>query len=235
MRKEEEAGNGLLPPSIMHHNVHHMMPKPIDWSVPQEWSGQTAYIVGGGPSVAQQNLELLRGRNVIVVNSSYLVCPWAQFLFFGDARWFLEHSRKSAFRNFAGRVVTCSQSVRGEKLLGLKRVIPPPGFDPRPTHVASQRTNLQGAMNMAAHLGVKRIILLGADMARASDGSTHHHEPHPWPNAPGNVCWDDQMEQLKLIVAPLRERGIEVINTSLSSRADWWVKLPLEQAMEGDL
>jgi hypothetical protein len=209
-----------------------MFPKPAQWIVTPEWKAQTAYIVGGGPSVKQQNLELLRGRNVIALNSSYSACPFAQFLFFGDARWYLEHRRKEAFNSFAGRIVTCSQTVRGPKLLGLFRTNPPPGFDERPTHVASQRTNLQGAMNLAAHLGVKRIVLLGADMRRAEDGSSHHHEPHPWPNAPGNGCWDLQMEQLSLIIDPLAQRGIEVINTSLVSRLDWWTKLTLEQAIE---
>lgn len=215
-------------------NIHPMYPKPAQWTVTPEWSGQTAYIVAGGTSVKQQNLELLRGRNVIVLNSSYLACPWAQFLFFGDARWYLEHRRNPVFNSFAGRVVTCSGTVRGPKLLGLFRTNPPPGFDERTTHVASQRTNLQGAMNFAAHLGVKRIVILGADMGRASDGSSHHHEPHPWPNAPGNGCWDLQMEQLSMIVDPLAKRGIDVINTSPISRIDWWTKLTLEQAIERD-
>lgn len=209
-------------------------PKPAQWSVPREWEGETAYIVAGGTSVREQNLDLLRGRRVVVLNSSYLACPCADILFFGDARWYIEHRKKPEFNSFAGRIVTCSQAVRGQKLLGLYRTNPPPGFDKRPTHVASQRTNLQGAMNLVAHLGAKRIVLLGADMGRAADGSSHHHEPHPWPNAPGNACWDLQMEQLKLIIDPLAQRGIEVINTSLASRIDWWEKMPLEQAIKGE-
>lgn len=212
-----------------------MFPKPVQWIISREWQSQTAFIVGGGPSVAQQNLELLRGRNVIALNSSYRAVPWAQFLFFGDARWYNEERRIRAAQldAFQGRIVTCSSVVRGPRLLGLWRVNPPPGLAENPTDVVSQRTNLQGAMNMAAHLGVNRIVLLGADMGRAANGASHHHEPHPWPNAAGNADWDMQMAQLRLIVEPLLKRNIEVINTSAVSRIDWWPKLTLEQAIEG--
>jgi hypothetical protein len=59
-----------------------------------DWKGQTAYIIGGGPSLLTQNLALLDGKNVIVINSSYLAFPAAQFLVFSDMRWWIEHMRK---------------------------------------------------------------------------------------------------------------------------------------------
>lgn len=205
-------------------------PKPVQWIISEEWKGETAFILGGGPSVKQLNLELLQGRRVVALNSSYLTYPKADILFFGDARWWNHQRQKNrvALDAFAGRIVTCSGAVRGHRLLGLRRINPPPGFAEERHAVASQQTNMQGAMNMCAHLGVSRIVLLGADMGRAPDGSSHHHDPHPWPNAEGNVCWDRQMDQLKLIAAPLAERKIEVINCSLASRIDWWPKQPLE-------
>lgn len=206
-------------------------PKPIQWTVPKEWQGETAYIVGGGTSVKQQNLELLRGRRVIAVNSSYLAVPWADFLFFGDARWYNDQRRKPQLEKFAGRIVTCSAAVRGPRLLGLTRVNPPPGYADLPTHVVSQRTSTQGAMNLAGHLGAIRLVLLGVDMGRAEDGSSHHHEPHPWKHTPGNGCWDQQMEHLRLIAEPLRSRGIEVVSVSPISRIDWWPKQTLEETL----
>ena len=211
-----------------------MFPKPTPFMVGPEWQSETAFIVGGGPSVKQQNLELLRGRKVIAINASYRALPFADFLFFGDARWYNEERRVRAplLDAFQGRVVTCSSVVRGPKLLGLHRVNPPPGLAEDRYSVSSQRTNLQGAMNMAAHLAVKRIVILGADMGRATDGASHYHEPHPWPNAPGNADWDMQMEQLRLIAAPLAKRGIEVVNTSAVSRINWWPKQTLEEVIQ---
>jgi hypothetical protein len=105
--------------------------------------------------------------------------------------------------------------------------LPPPGLSFDPTCVVSQRTSLQGAINLAVHLGAIRIVLLGADMRRARDGRSHHHSPHPRPNKPGNRTWDAQMMQLRLTVTPLRERGIEVFNTSPISRITWWPRAEL--------
>lgn len=211
------------------------------WHVKPEWKGETAFIVGGGPSVAGQNLELLRGRRVIAVNSSYERVPWADICYFADQRWFFEHKDRPAFKAFAGRKVTCAHkpTVGDPATLRLMRIVP--NFDPNyapvgpglalaPHAVVSNRTSLQGALNLAFHLGASRLVLLGADMARSAEGASHHHSPHPWRNKPGNETWDTQMEQLVMIVEPLRERKIEVINTSAVSRLTWWPKMTLEEA-----
>src|SRR4029450_12910778 len=85
------------------------------WSVPREWPGETVFIVGGGPSVLQQDLGLLRGRRVIVINSSFYSVPWADILYFGDYRWWNEPENKAAIAGFAGRAVTVSQFVSDQK------------------------------------------------------------------------------------------------------------------------
>ena len=197
------------------------------WRMAPEWAGETAFIVAGGTSVLDQDLSLLRGRRIIVVNSSYEAVPFADILFFGDASWWETHCRRAALIAFAGRIVTVSARAIGQRLLRLRRQVPPPGLSRDPSCVVSERTSLQGAINLAVHLGVKRIVLLGADMRRADDGRSHHHSPHPRPNKPGNLTWDIQMAQLRLSVDPLRELGVEVINTSPISRIDWWPRAEL--------
>ena len=81
------------------------------WPVPREWEGETVFIVGGGPSVLGVDLEVLRGRRVIVINSSVYAVPWADFLYFGDWRWWNEPENQAAVASFAGRVVTVSRMV----------------------------------------------------------------------------------------------------------------------------
>jgi hypothetical protein len=203
------------------------------WNVTPEWAGETVFIVAGGPSVAAQNLDVLAGRKVIAVNSSYERAPSADVLFFGDCRWWDEHRDKPALRSFPGRLVTCSQAAVEAPpytLHRLRRDTPPPGFSADTRAVASQWTSSQGAMNLAAHFGARRIVMLGLDLQRAADGATHHHSPHKWPNKPGNRTWDFQLRTLEMIVEPLRERDIEVINASPASRAPWWDKMALEDA-----
>ena len=45
---------------------------------------QTVFIVAGGASVLEHDLEALRGRRVIVINSSVHAVPFADYLYFGD-------------------------------------------------------------------------------------------------------------------------------------------------------
>lgn len=175
-----------------------------------------------------QNVELLRGHRVIVVNSSYQIAPWADFLFFGDSRWWRLHGDRVK-REFKGRIVTtCSVFSQDRNMLLIVR---PAGkaLSADPGSVAFSRTSTQGAINLAVHLGVKRIVLLGVDQTVAQDGITHHHAKHPWPLRPGG--WGLQMEHLRNLAEPLQKLGVEVINTSPVSKIDWWPKRSLEDCL----
>ncbi len=194
------------------------------WKVKPEWKGETAFIIGGGTSVGRQNVHRLQGRKVIAVNSSYQAAPFAQILFFNDNRWWQQHA-PTLEAEWNGKLVTVSQAAKGARLIKLDRATPEEGLSLNPGAVCSLRTSLQGAMNLAFHLGVTRIVLLGADMCRAEDGRTHHHKPHLWRNKPGNETWDTQMQQLVHIVEPLKKHGVEVLNASPISRIPWWPKI----------
>lgn len=205
------------------------------WSVPPGWRGETAYIVGGGPSVTALDMERLRGRRVIAINSSYQVAPFADYVIFADARWWDEH--RPQLGGFAGRVVGVSAGARDaapHRLLRLKRSKPEAGLSTRPDTVPVRRTTTTAAMGMAAHLGASRIALIGIDQRRGPDGACHHHAPHKWKNRPGDTTWDAQMEDLRLLAAPLAARGIEVVNCSAVSRIDWWPKLSLDEVLATD-
>jgi len=211
----------------------------IYWAASPDWRGETVFIVGGGTSVRQQNLELLRGRRVIAVNSSYEAVPFADYVFFGDSRWWKEHQSRPALQPFRGRLVTVAKAARGPGLKRMLRVRPPPGLATNPAHLASQRTSIQGAMNLAVHkigallpgaIGGK-IVLLGADMCRDENGVSHHHAAHPWKNKPGNKTWEVQQTQLCLIVDHLKKLRVEVINTSPISLLTWWPKATLESTL----
>jgi hypothetical protein len=197
------------------------------WSVEREWLGETAFIIAGGPSVAQADVDRIAGRRIIAVNSSYERAPFADFLFFADARWWGEH--RARVKGFAGRIVTVSRQSSDARLLHLEKINPPPGLAKKPTQLAMRRTSLQAAINLAVHLGAGRIVLLGADMRSAADGRTLHHAPHRWPVRPG--CWKQHMAELKLTVAPLKALGVEVINCSPVSLIDWWPKMSLDQVL----
>jgi hypothetical protein len=183
------------------------------WSVPREWSGETAFIIGGGPSVLGQDLELLRGRRVIVINSSVYKVPWADFLYFGDWRWWNELDNRAAVANFRGRVVTVSRMVRDEKVL-ICRTANPPGLELQQDSLMQKFTSLTAATNLAAHLvgSGGAIVWLGADGRIAADGRTHHHNPHRFPHR--RDCYHKQYADLVTIVPSLQALKISLFNAS---------------------
>lgn len=205
--------------------------KPL-WSVPRLWEGERAYIIGGGPSVLSQDLSLLRGRRVIVINRSFETFLDAEFLYFHDWRfWGQYFERLKAFRN---TIVTTSRTMRNLSFIDarvrcLEKVKPPPGISTSSMKLVVRHTSLTGAINLARHLGCDSMVLLGADLKRDQSGRTHHHHPHPWPVRDG--CYDLMMEDLKLTAAALKQEGLPVINTSLDSAFDAWPKMPLEQVL----
>lgn len=196
------------------------MPEPSYWTCPKLWPGETAFIVAGGPSVADLDLRALDGRRVIAVNSSVCAVMAAEFLYFGDARWW--EANRDRIGGYAGTIVSTARSVISPRVKRMRKIKLPPGLALDPSSLVMQRTSLSGAINLAVHLGATQVVLLGADMQAAPDGRTHHHAPHRWPQRPG--CWDEQLGELRFMVEPLRRLGVEVINCSAASRIDFWPK-----------
>jgi hypothetical protein len=186
---------------------------PRFWTVPQEWAGQTAFIIAGGPSVLQQNLELIRGRNVIAINSSIHAAPWAKFVYFGDWRWWNASENNAAVAAFQGRVVTTSLLVRNDRVLLCRRANPP-GLALERDCLMQKWTSLTAATNLAAHLVGPggTIVWLGADGRYRADGRTHHHKPHEWPRK--DDCFDKQLIDLITIVPSLQKLNIAAFNAS---------------------
>lgn len=192
------------------------------WTVTPEWQGETAFLVCGGPSVLDQNIEALRGRRVMVVNSSCYRIPWADILFFGDERWGREYSE--AVNAFMGCVVSVRETpLKHPKISYLYR---PPGPSKLPDGLCSDpgqvwfwHTSVRGAINLLCHLGVKTIVTLGLDGGPDSKGRLYHHANHTWAT-PDN--WRKQREELGNLVSPLIERGVTLINASPGSSIPFW-------------
>lgn len=205
-----------------------------NWRIPEDWKGEQCFVVGGGPSVAYQRAERLQGHKVIAINSSYEAIPFADYLFFGDHRWHEDHKSRPGFQALlktGARVVTVSHPAGGAHLLKLERITPTSeenGLTTTRVGLSSQKTSFQGAINLAAMLGAKRIVLLGLDGKRSATGLTHHHTPHKWKTKDGNITWELQKSQLQLIVNPLKKLGVEVFNTNPDSTFPYWPHVPLE-------
>ena len=77
-------------------------------------------------------------------------------------RWWCHHLRLKPLQDFKGRIVATSNSASGEKLAKMKRKSSPGLATERDT-VMVRNTTLTGAINLAVHFGVSKIVLLGID------------------------------------------------------------------------
>jgi hypothetical protein len=201
------------------------------WRVPREWERETAFIIAGGPSVLQHDLEQLRGRRVIVINSSVHAVPWADFLYFGDWRWWNEQGNQAAVLSFGGRVVTVSQLVSSPKVLVCRKG-KPPGLSQEADCLTQHWTSLTAATNLAAHLVGPggTIVWLGADGKPAADGRIWHHAPHRW--GPKPERYDRHRSDIATMAEPLQRMGVTLLNASPGSAyADLWPVIDLQTAL----
>lgn len=194
----------------------------IYWQISEEWPGATAFIIAGGPSLKSVDLSALQGQKVIAINGSYQIAPFADFLIFSDFNWWDHY--KDKLGSFAGRMVCCSRTPLDNRLLMVRRKVPP-GLDQPNDCLPVQFTTTTGAMVLAVKLGAKKLVLLGVDGRIDEDGSTHHYKINPFKL---NDNWRiKQRGDLVKMVAPLKERRIEVVLATPSDYEDLWPRVEL--------
>jgi|SRR6185503_6181792 len=192
------------------------------WVVPPEWSGETAFILGGGPSLAREDLRPLFGRRVIAINNSYQIFPHADVLYFADSKWYMYHKQR-VMESFEGRYIVTTVEVDGavKRLRNAGQI----GWSNDPGALYTGANGTYQSMQVAFHFGVKRIVLLGVDM-RVVDGRTHWHPGHQHVRQTqagyANVFEHTMLPLFQNAVAPLKEAGVEVINTSKESALKLW-------------
>jgi hypothetical protein len=187
------------------------------------------FIVAGGPSVAGQDTERLKGQRVIAINSSWQRVPFAEILFFADDRWWNEY-HKAVLEGFVGRITTLAEAVHHPRLEKFhRRKIPGLSTDPRTLMV--RRTSLTGAINLALHMGFREMVLLGADGGPAANGRLHHHAEYKW--GISAQFWAEQREDLKAAAHDLKRLGVSVVNASPGSAlADLWPIAMLDDVLK---
>jgi hypothetical protein len=202
------------------------------WSVPPLWKDETAFIIGGGPSVSIEPVHRLKGRRVIVINSSYTAAPWADFLVFTDARWWTKH-RQRVKHVFEGEVVTI-KPTRGQGFDHVCERQRSGGLSPNPRYLVCFHTTMTTAINLAVHLGVRGIGILGLDGQDAPDGRKWHHEPHPsgWLVNPRR--YEHHATALAGLVEPLKALGVRTYVTNPESACTTFPHKPLADLLEGN-
>lgn len=187
------------------------------------WEGGTVFLIGGGPSLRNMDLRLLRSRRVIGTNSAYTLGDWVDVTLYGDNRWFTWN--RDRLKDYKGLVVTCSTMekfgpVPVKRLLrGIEN-----GIEERPTHLAWNKNTGAAAINLAYHLTgpTGTAVLLGYDMKvdeKNGLNSGHNwHELHQVHHTPKKTIYEERfLPQFKHIATKARELGFTILNATPGS------------------
>ena len=199
------------------------------WAVPPEFSEDAVAILGCGPSLKGFCADTLRGVfRVIAINDSFLLAPWADILYFCDFSWWKEH-RESVLKNFTGTRVCTLENTGIPGILSL-RSTGETGLETDPSGIRHGCNSGYQCINLAYHLGAKRILLLGFDM-RVVRGNLH------WNIRPGKQTAEGfqhtlthaMLPKFGTLREPLREAGVVVLNATPDSALKVWPYVPLEK------
>ena len=222
------------------------------------WSGGECWIIGGGssmpyqfdvpeetikavistelkPSAYSSYLSAIHDKHIMGINNAYELGAWIDICFFGDCTWYLVHRMRLA--GFPGIKVTCCPRWSAQKpgTDGLKFLQKDSthrqGITSNPTKVSWNANSGASAISLARHLGVKRIILLGFDMARGQNNAAHWHNSHG--NARKPPPFKKHMEGWPMIAGDAKEMGIEIINASPDSKIKEFQKVSVKELLNG--
>jgi hypothetical protein len=175
----------------------------VIWTPEPLFRGEMVFVLASGPSLTQSDVDKLRDRRVIAVNSSCKMAPWADVLYFTDNGWY--EARKDLVKHWLGLVVSMSRLAKRElddpevNNSGKPRVLrvkgcgdptfPPylPGMPRRfafpaigSPEIHQGRNSGNTAVSLAIAMGAAVVALLGFD-CRVVNGREHCHDEYRGP------------------------------------------------------
>lgn len=201
--------------------------------VPRIFEGQTIAIMAGGPSLRGFQWERLLHAPVIAINRAYEVLPMASLLWWSDAR-FWRHHQAGITAHRASWKATCQIGYHDGNPLPTwvtkYSFTGKDGFDPDPQCLRHGNNSAYAAMHLAAHLGARKLVLLGVDMRHGPAGETHFHDGHGLPHQEQTLT-QLMIPYFSTLAGPLAERGIEVINASPNSALTVWPRCSIDEGL----
>lgn len=196
-----------------------------------DWSGSVCALIASGPSVNQDDVNLLKGLcRVGCVNNNYQLAPWADVLYAADGKWWDAYPEA---RKFSGLKVTPDAAAAKRYGLNVIELLGEIDTDKdriivdRPSVIARGGNSAFQLVNLAALFGSKRQIWIGFDFQGA-----HWHDDHPSPlrnpRQQTLTKWRDRLDRQATV---LHQLGIEVINASMVSELTAYPKMTVREAL----
>jgi hypothetical protein len=219
--------------------------------VSRAWEGKTVVCIASGTSLTKEQVDAVCAAHAagalktIVVNDNYLIAPWADALYFADARWWQWHSDglekswpwvkfsaaevKQAMAGFKGQKISIDHPNKvGDKAVLRLANAGNVGLSEDPYGIKTGSNSGYQAVNIAALSGAKKILLLGYDM-KHQHGRAHAHNGHPVKSGEG--IYRGYAKHFSTMETPLKNLGIEVFNCTLGSEIGAFPYAPLERVL----
>ena len=184
------------------------------------------YIIGGGPSVNNMDLSLIKDKFVIGVNMAYKLGTWVDIWFFGDSNIY-KHNRQD-IEKWPNRIVSCGGATKNKKKIEYyyrcrKHAI---CFEPKHLAFPNEGANSGAtAINLAIREGFDSVVLLGYDM-KVIDGKHHYHNYYK--KEPRDDAYDRFMLHFERIS---KDAEIEILNATPDSELPFFKKVRLEDTI----
>ena len=193
------------------------------------WDDEVVYLVGGGPSLENFDWNRLKGKKVIAINRAFQVLPFADVMYWTDARFYRWYA--SEITNFKGLKVTCRPVPENPSDVIFLKSNGANTIDTRPSYISHGNNSGYGAINLAVKLGAKRIYLLGYDM-NADSNKTHWHNGY---NISHNTSiYGRMVAQFTPLVDILPRMGVEVWNANPNSKLECFRKCTIDVAINNN-
>lgn len=197
-------------------------------SVPRLFPESTIVVIASGPSLTADDAEWCRGRApVVAVNDAYRVAPWADVLYACDAKWWDAHQGVPRVNGVKFALEKRAASWPGVQVLDNTG---DRGLELDPSGVRSGKNSAYQAVNVAVHLGARRILLLGLDLAQWPGQPSHFFGQHPR-DLQRDSPFASFREYFESLVDPLRALGVTVVNCSRRTALECFPVMPLREAL----
>ena len=224
--------------------------------------GETAFVIGNGPSLTTGDLDRLKDRLTFASNRIDLAFEHTHWRprYFAIADWVLypkiSEQISATYRHIlAGpdlprRIGTCR--VIQYRWLGRTEAEPGNGTPPLFSRDAGEGLYSGGTitfdlLQIAAHMGVTRIVLLGCDhaytgedgvdptgVAEATGGSNHFHPKYRFPGELVRpACIDLMSRAFRHAAAWSQVAGVQIVNATPGGALDVFPRVTLDDELEG--
>ena len=204
------------------------------WSVPYIWHGATVVCIGGGPSLTAEQVEYCRGKaRVIAINDAYKLAPWADVLYFCDDKWWMWHHKKLVeWQGMIVRLQGGKHDFGDPRIKVLRNLDQRDGLSDRQDGLHTGQNSGFQCINLAALFGAARILLLGYDMQVHMVGGlpkSHWFGDHP--GGTSARVYEHMLRHFPSLIAPLKKKGIEIVNCTPGSKLRCFPMMSLEDAL----